>query len=73
MEMKNIFIFNFSKNHQFTSPNRQRNFFPSNELQCSRVMADRHMSAEWYLFGGCNILVVATFRIAIKPDFILHY
>jgi hypothetical protein len=36
-----------------------------NELRCGRVMADRHTSAEWYLFGGCNILVVTTFRIGL--------
>jgi hypothetical protein len=35
----------------------------SNELRCGCVMADRHTSAEWYLFSGCNVLVVTTFRI----------
>jgi hypothetical protein len=36
-----------------------------NELQYGRVMADRHTSAEWYLFGGCNVLVVPSFRIGL--------
>jgi hypothetical protein len=36
-----------------------------NELGCGRVMVDRHMSAEWYLFSGCNIMVVTTFRIGL--------
>jgi hypothetical protein len=29
------------------------------------VMAARHTSAEWYLFGGCNVLVVTTFRTGL--------
>jgi hypothetical protein len=33
----------------------------SNELWRGRVTAGRHMSVEWYLFGGCNVLVVTTF------------
>ena len=31
-------------------------------------MADRHTSVEWYLFdlfGGCNVLVVTTFRTGL--------
>jgi hypothetical protein len=36
-----------------------------NELRRGRVTADRHTSAEWYLFGGCNVLVVTTFRIGL--------
>jgi hypothetical protein len=28
-------------------------------------MADRHTSAEWYLYGGCNVMVVTTFRIGL--------
>jgi hypothetical protein len=37
----------------------------SNELWRGRVMATRHTSAEWYLFGGCNVLVVTTFRTGL--------
>jgi hypothetical protein len=33
-----------------------------NELWRGRVTAGRHTSGEWYLFGGCNVLVVTTFR-----------
>jgi hypothetical protein len=29
------------------------------------VTAGRHTSAEWYLFGGCNVLVVTTFRTGL--------
>jgi hypothetical protein len=36
-----------------------------NELGHGHVMVDRHTSAEWYLFGGCNVLVVTTFRTGL--------
>jgi hypothetical protein len=36
-----------------------------NELWRGRVTAARHTSAEWYLFGGCNVLVVTTFRTGL--------
>jgi hypothetical protein len=36
-----------------------------NELWLGRVTAARHTSAEWYLFGGCNVLVVTTFRTGL--------
>jgi hypothetical protein len=29
------------------------------------MMAGRHTSAEWYLFRGCNVLVVTTFRTGL--------
>jgi hypothetical protein len=34
-------------------------------LRCGCVMADRHTSAEWYHFSGCNVMVVTTFRIGL--------
>jgi hypothetical protein len=33
----------------------------TNELWRGRVTADSHTSAEWYLYGGCNVMVVTTF------------
>jgi hypothetical protein len=37
------------------------------------VTAGRHTSAEWYLFGGCNVLVVTTFRIGLLLlSFVFH-
>jgi hypothetical protein len=29
------------------------------------VTAARHTSVEWYLFSGCKVLVVTTFRIGL--------
>jgi hypothetical protein len=40
-------------------------FLHPNELWRGHVTAPRHMSAEWYLFGGCNVLVVTTFRTGL--------
>jgi hypothetical protein len=36
-----------------------------NELWRGHVTAARHTSAEWYLFGGFNVLVVTTFRTGL--------
>jgi hypothetical protein len=47
------------------SPSAVKLLTKSNELRRGRVTADRHTSAEWYLFGGCNVLVVTTFRTGI--------
>jgi hypothetical protein len=55
-------VFCHDKLHVYKYTNNLRGL---NELQCGRVMADRHTSAEWCLFGGCNILVVTTFRIGL--------
>jgi hypothetical protein len=44
----------------------------SNELWHGRVTAARHTSAEWYLFGGCNVLVVTTFKTGLLL-FPLHF
>jgi hypothetical protein len=39
--------------------------YETNELWRGHVMAVRYTSVEWYLFGGCNILLVTTFRTSL--------
>jgi hypothetical protein len=46
MEMKNIFIFNFSKNHQFTGPNQERIFFQFSILFCRMKLGPKFLSAK---------------------------
>ena len=48
MEMKNIFIFNFSKNCQFTGPNQERIFFRFSILHvfCRTKLGPKFLSAK---------------------------
>jgi hypothetical protein len=46
MEMKNIFIFNFSKNCQFTGPNRERIF---SDFQFYMYFAEQNWNPSFFL------------------------